>query len=174
MQQPASSSVSVVLASDVGPRAVSDSLTRQNNATPYIAGDVLCAMAGDPLAAVPLEFEVARSNGGSGTIIRVIATSPTVDAGLDTLLLYLFSSEPDVADDNAPFATALTDLVGLVPLALQPAIAGGTIWMSTVGLQWVFTTGAATKKLWGVPVAGDGWTPTAQQVFKLVLHTDRQ
>ena len=66
-QQPASSSVSVVLASDVGPRAVSDSLTRQNNATPYIAGDVLCAMAGDPLAAVPLEFEVARSNGGSGT-----------------------------------------------------------------------------------------------------------
>jgi len=173
MRQPIGSSTSVVPADGVGPHAASATLTRQNNTTPYLAGDVICAMAGDPLAPVPLEFTVASGNGGSGTIIRAIATSPTVDAGLDTMLLYLFTAAPTMADDNAPFATALTTLVGLIPMALQPAIAGGTIWMSTVGLQWVYTCGAATTKLWGVLVAGDGWTPTAEQVLEFRLHLDR-
>jgi hypothetical protein len=40
MQQPASSSMPVVLASDVGTKVASATLTRQNNTTPYLAGDV--------------------------------------------------------------------------------------------------------------------------------------
>ena len=174
MQQTVNSSTSVVWAAGLGAASVVASLTRQNNTTPYLAGDVICAMAGAPLAPVPLEFTVGRVNGGSGTLIRAIATSPTVDAGLDTILLYLFSSAPTMADDNAPFNTALTDLVGLVALPLQPAIAGGTIWMSAVGPLFAFTCAAATQKLWGVAVAGDGWTPTAQQVLRFALHVDRQ
>ena len=136
MQQPASSSTSVVMAADSGPNIALDSLTRQNNTTPYIAGDIVCAMAGDPLAPIPLVFTVARANGGTGQILRAVCMSPTVDAGLDTILLYLFTAAPTMADDNAAFATALTNCIGVIPLALQPAIASGTIWQSAAGVQF--------------------------------------
>lgn len=174
MQQPASSSVSVVFASDVGGKVASATLTRQNNTTPYIAGDVLSAMAGDPLASVQLVFAAARQAGGSGTIMRAILMSSTVDAGLDNVYLYLFTAAPTVADDNAPFVITLTNLVGVMKLALQPAISGGTIWASAAGDVWAFQCGAATANLWGVLVVGDGWTPTAQQAFTISLHVDRQ
>jgi len=172
-QQPAGSSISVVMASDVGPRAVSDSLTRQDNATPYIAGDIICAMAGDPLAPVPLVFTAARANGGTGQILRAVCMSPTVDTGLDTILLYLFTAAPTMANDNAAFATALTNCIGVIPLTLQPAIASGTIWQSAAGVQFAYACGAAAATLWGVAVAGDGWTPTAEQVLEFRLHLDR-
>lgn len=173
MQQPASSSTSVVMASDAGPNIASDSLTRQNNTTPYNAGDIVCAMAGDPLAPVPLVFTAARVNGGSGQIVRAVCMSPTVDAGLDTILLYLFTAAPAMADDNAAFATALTTCIGVIPLTLQPAIASGTIWQSAAGVQFAYACGAAVTTLWGVAVAGDGWTPAAQQVLAFRLHLDR-
>lgn len=174
MQQPADSSVSCVRASNSGPALATDSLTRQNNATPYNAGDVIAAMAGDPSAAVPLVFTAARANGGSGLILRAVCMSPTVDAGLDTILLYLFTSAPTVADDNAAFATAMTSAcIGVIPLTLQPAIAGGTIWQSAAGIQFAYNCAAAAATLWGVAVAGDGWTPTALQQLHFRLHLDR-
>lgn len=173
MQQPADSSVSCVPASNTGPAIALDSLTRQNNATPYAAGDIICAMAGDPLAPVPLVFTAARANGGSGLILRAVCMSPTVDAGLDTILLYLFTAAPTMADDNAAFATALTTCIGMIPLTLQPAIAGGTIWQSAAGVQFAYNCAAAAATLWGVAVAGDGWTPTALQQLHFRLHLDR-
>ena len=173
MQQPASSSVSVVNASDAGPYLASDSLTRQDNTTAYAAGDIICAMAGDPLASVPLVFTVARANGGTGQILRAVCMSPTVDAGLDNILLYLFTAAPTMANDNAAFATALTNCVGVIELELQAAIASGTIWQSEAGVQFAYACGAAVTTLWGVAVAGDGWTPTAEQVLEFRLHVDR-
>jgi len=173
MQQPASSSTSVVGASDVGPNIASDSLTRQDNTTAYQAGEIICAMAGDPLAPVPLVFTAARANGGTGQILRAVCMSPTVDTGLDTILLYLFTAAPTMANDNAAFATALTNCIGVIPLTLQPAIASGTIWQSAAGVQFAYACGAAVTTLWGVAVAGDGWTPTAEQVLEFRLHLDR-
>lgn len=161
------------MASDTGPNIASDSLTRQNNTTPYIANDIICAMAGDPLAPVPLVFTVARANGGSGQIVRAVCMSPTVDAGLDTILLYLFTAAPAMADDNAAFATALTTCIGVIPLALQAAIASGTLWQSAAGVQFAYNCAAAAATLWGVAVAGDGWTPTAVQQLHFRLHLDR-
>ena len=171
MQQPASSSTSVVMASDSGPAVASDSLTRQDNATPYIEGDIICEMPND--LPVPLVFTVARANGGTGQILRAVCMSPTVDAGLDNILLYLFTAAPTMANDNAAFATALTTCVGVIPLALQAAIASGTIWQSAAGVQFAYACGAAVTTLWGVAVAGDGWTPTAEQVLAFRLHLDR-
>ena len=161
------------MAADSGPNIALDSLTRQNNTTPYIAGDIVCAMAGDPLVPVPLIFTAARANGGTGQILRAVCMSPTVDAGLDTILLYLFTAAPTMADDNAAFATALTACIGVIPLTLQPAIASGTIWQSAAGVQFAYACGATVTTLWGVAVAGDGWTPTAQQVLAFRLHLDR-
>lgn len=172
MQQPASSSTSVVMASDVGARAVSDNLTRQDNATEYAVGDVLAAMAGDPAAAVPLVFAVGRAAGASGTVLRAVVTSSVVDATRPDLFLYLFSSEPDVADDNAAFATALTDLIGVLALTSPQAIAGGTVWNSAAGDVVVFTCGV-TPNTWGVLVVGETWTPTAEQDFAVTLHVYR-
>lgn len=161
------------MASDAGPYVALASLTRQNNTTPYNAGDIICAMAGDPLAPVPLTFTVARANGGSGLILRAVCMSPTVDAGLDTILLYLFTAAPTMADDNAAFATALTTCIGVIPLALQAAIASGTLWQSAAGVQFAYNCAAAAATLWGVAVAGDGWTPTAVQQLHFRLHLDR-
>lgn len=173
MQQPERSSVSFVPASDTGPAIALDSLTRQDNTTAYQAGEIICAMAGDPLAPVPLVFTAARANGGTGQILRAVCMSPTVDAGLDTILLYLFTAAPTMADDNAAFATALTNCIGVIPLTLQPAIASGTIWQSAAGVQFAYACAAAATTLWGVAVAGDGWTPTAEQILEFRLHLDR-
>lgn len=172
MQQPAGSSVSVVMAADVGARAVSDSLTRQDNETEYAAGDVLAAMAGDPLAAVPLVFEAGRAAGASGTILRAVVTSPVVDATRPDLFLYLFSSEPDLADDNAPFDTSLGDLIGVLALTSPQAVAGGTVWNSAAGDVHTYTCGATTN-IWGVLVVGETWTPNAEQDFTITLHVYR-
>jgi len=160
------------MASDVGARAVSDELERQDNATEYTAGDVLCAMAGDPLEAVPLVFPVGRAAGASGTILRVTVTSTTVDATRPDLFLYLFSDEPEIADDNAAFDTGLADLIGVIALTSPQAVAGGTVWTSAAGDVYAFTCGD-TANVWGVLVVGETWTPTAEQNFKVTLHVYR-
>lgn len=172
MQQPASSSTSVVMAYDVGARAVSDNLTRQDNATEYAAGDVLAAMAGEPLAAVPLVFAAGRAAGAGGTILRAVVTSSVVDATRPALFLYLFSSEPDLADDNAAFATALTDLIGVLALTSPQVVAGGTVWTTAAGDVYAYTCGATTN-IWGVLVVGETWTPTEEQDFTVTLHVYR-
>jgi hypothetical protein len=98
----------------------------------------------------------------------------TVGAGMDNAYLYLFTAAPTVADDNAPFVITLTNLVGVMKLALQPAIQGGTIWASAAGDVWAFQCASSSADLWGVLVVGDAWTPTAQQAFTISLHVDRQ
>ena len=173
MQQPASSSVSVVMASDSGPAVASDSLTRQDNVTPYVEGDIICAMAGDPLAPVPLVFTVARANGGSGKIIRAVCMSPVETTDPDPILLYLFTAAPTMANDNAAFDSALTNCIGVIVMELAVATAGGALWQSYAGETLSYACGATVTTLWGVAVAGGGWTPTAEQVLEFRLHVDR-
>ena len=171
MQQPASSSVSVVMASDSGPAVASDSLTCQDNVTPYVEGDIICEMPND--LPVPLVFTVARANGGSGKIIRAVCMSPVETTDPDPILLYLFTAAPAMANDNAAFDSALTNCIGVMVMELAIATAGGALWQSAAGETLSYTCGAAVTTLWGVAVAGDGWTPTAEQVLEFRLHVDR-
>ena len=171
MQQPASSSTSVVMASDSGPAVASDSLTRQGDTTPYIEGDIICEMPNE--LPVPLVFTVARANGGSGKIIRAVCMSPVETTDPDPILLYLFTAAPTMANDNAAFDSALTNCIGVIVMELAVATAGGALWQSYAGETLSYACGATVTTLWGVAVAGGGWTPTAEQVLEFRLHVDR-
>lgn len=175
-QQPSSSSTSVVQASD-GPFniknytvRVSDSFARQNNATPYSIGDVICEMVGDTPAPVPLSFVVGRVTGGTVTIFRAQVITEVEETTIPGLLLYLFTVTPaGLQDDNAAFNVALTNLVGVMPLAGGYANDAGTIWQSAAGEALVAVCAVESQTLYGVLVASAAWTPTASQTLIVTL-----
>lgn len=152
---------------------------RPNDATAYIAGDVVSNLSG---AARALEFaNCASRKGGSGVIHRA-----TLSAGMTSVSSYsllLFSDEPTNYADNAALALAEADrriLLGHFLLA-SPQGLGGTRGHYSSGGQVGFTTespisfvcASTSASIWGLLITGAGGTPVADSEFVITLHGEQ-
>ncbi len=168
----------------VGPGLnIAESLLRQNNATIYVAGDVIA----DSITGVQIVFaNMARYPGGSGTITDAIMTSSGNGTGVlaGQFELWLFDTINTAHEADAdPFTPTDNDLVRLAAViqfttaieADQTAGAGGNvIYMAArTFLPISFRCVAASRNLFGTLVVRNAYTPIAFEVFTFRLNVEQ-
>lgn len=147
--------------------------TRPNDTTAYTAGDVIGQT--DTSTAGAFAFPTIAGTAGGDVMIttaslEVDATS--IPAGMTTFTLYLYSVTPPSAYvDNAAWDLAAGDrpsFLGSFSLG-APVDLGSTLYVVQTGVNLQVT--AASGTLYGYLVTTGGFTPAAQTVFKVTLHT---
>ncbi|MDP2621808.1 MAG: hypothetical protein U1A72_09710 [Sulfuritalea sp.] len=145
------------------------SVTRPNNATPYTEGDVVGATVGDAMEFSTEQFGRIR---GALLIDSIAAvTRPSLD-------LMLFENEPTIAADNDAFAitdaqmldcAAVISFDGTSGANFKLGGANGVIQQQALDIPYC----TPDKKLYGVLVARNAYTPTALEVFTVKLLTEQ-
>jgi len=149
-------------------KAVS-TVTRPNDTTAYTAGDVVADTPGTRFTFSGLPI----STGQGGMIQTVVVIDSVVAATPPDLELWLFDADVAAIADNAAFAPTdaeLLNLVGIVTLATA-SFKKGTVNQACVSQN----LGCSFKSdiLYGVLVVRNAYTPTANEVFKVVLSVIR-
>lgn len=145
------------------------SVTRPDNTTQYAAADVIGAATGDAM-----EFHSEMSGVVKSAVLidsAAEATKPDVD-------LMLFDTEPTVAADNAAFAVTDAQMercVGVIQFAGSNfrigATGNGVIVATSFGELPYF---AVARKLYGVLVARNTYTPIALEKFTVRLGLNHE
>lgn len=156
------------LASDSAkaPNLAVATITRPANTTAYAAKDSIFSnppTAGQPKAI--LFNEVVGGSSGSGYVasaMMIVTSAPATKLDADLLL---FSEEPATApvdnDAFAPNAAYLANLVGVINFtgSLAKEVGGNTVY--SVAVNQAIECAANSKKLYGVLVARNAYTPTS-------------
>lgn len=146
------------------------SITRTNDTNAYTANDVIGAATGSTAA---IEFQPI---GPAGTSIRIIGSELEVDAtglisGEAAYRLHLYSvTPPSALGDNAAFDLPSGDrasYLGYLDLG-TPIDLGSTLYVQAEQAKDVRL---ATDSLFGYLVTIGAFTPAAQTVRKVTLHT---
>lgn len=151
----------------------SASFTRPNDTTPYSANDVIGAATGSTAA---VEFAAVGPSGGEILIqsasYRVDVTS--VPSGMSTMRLHLYSATPGSAlGDNAAWDLPSGDrasYLGYVDIG-TPVDLGSTLWVETHNIGKRVKLADGVTSLYGYLVTVGAFTPTAQAVKTIRLHT---
>lgn len=157
-------------------KTADDSFTRPNNTTQYAAND---AVSDSDSAPSVLEFDVARGDGGSGVILQAICVDSANQATKPDLELWLFDTAPTGKEDNAAFDPSdaeTRNLVAIIPFGNADFLGGiatsgadGNCVNDVQGLAIPFNCKGNDKKLYGLVVVRNAYTPVAQEVFKFRL-----
>lgn len=161
----------------VGGRTVvkNGEFTRPSNTTAYTIGDVVCNSTSAPTI---MTFQnVARVANGSGVIIgaELIVSSNQTTKGVFNL--FLFDTTVGIDNDNSPFTPTDAEMktkIAVIPFSTATAGditagAGGncTYEADTTNKGFVCTGGGTS--IFGVLVAANAYTPTADEVFTIRL-----
>lgn len=148
-----------------------ETFSRPNNTTAYDAGDVLGANTGSTAA---LQFVVA---GRTGQEVLITSAQLEIDvtaipSGMTSFRLHLYNVTPpsaygDAATWDLPSGDRASYL-GYIDLG-APADLGSTLYCEINQLNKQVTL--STASLFGYLVTASGYTPTAQAVHKVTLHT---
>jgi hypothetical protein len=152
---------------------VTDTFTRPNTTTQYLAADEVSNHA-TQASAVPLHFVgVVGANAGTGYLVKAVlefSRNVTTNA---IFRLWLFNAAPTMVGDNLAYSLLHSERaarVGYVDFALITE--GGSSDCAEAlddGLRLAFKCGAASKDLWGVLVAKAGYTPAGLEVVTVYL-----
>ena len=156
---------------------VSVEFTRENNATPYTAGDVISSSAGSP---VVLEIpNLFRINGGSGyvTMARVITNVKSVTP---RIRIHGFNvSTPTVSGDNLPHQEKYADSskrLGYIDLLAMTTGADATNSDMSRGInntdRWPVTADGASRSLFVLLETLDAVTLTSGSKLTVTLTLD--
>jgi hypothetical protein len=144
-------------------RISDDSFTRPANATQYSAGDVMGEL---------LEFFTDQK----GKIEGALLVDSTAEATKPEADLMLFDAAPTVAADNAAFAPSDDEMkrcVGVIPfLAANFKVGNGNGVTAAATTTFPLPYFAAAKKLYGVLIARNTYTPVSEEIFTLRLAVD--
>jgi len=146
-------------------------ITRPNDTSAYTANDVIGAATGSTAA---VEF---KNMGPSGARIMITSTQLEIDAsavisGETSYRLHLYNiTPPSASGDNAAWDLPSGDrasYLGFLELG-TPVDLGSTLYVeqNIVNKQ----TSLSTQSLWGYLVTIGAYTPTAQRVHKITLHS---
>ena len=146
-------------------------ITRPNDTSAYTANDVIGAATGSTAA---VEF---KNMGPTGARIMITSTQLEVDAsavisGETSYRLHLYNiTPPSASGDNAAWDLPSGDrasYLGFIELG-TPVDLGSTLYVeqNIVNKQ----TSLSTQSLWGYLVTIGAYTPTAQRVHKITLHS---
>jgi hypothetical protein len=155
-------------------------VTRPNDTTQYAAGDVVSAAVGAAITFADASRFPSGHIGRGGTIVgATIVDSANQGTGAD-FRLYLFTSPPTVANDNAPFAPTdaqLNDCVAVLTLTAAShsfvvntasGAAGNRIYELSAQARPFYLPDASTS-LYGVLTVTNAYTPVAQETFTITL-----
>lgn len=147
-----------------------DSFNRPADANQYADGDAISDSTTTPTL---LEFEAARVNGGSGTIVKAVLISSSAPGTLLQADLWLFDRPVTAMEDNAaadPSDTELTYLIGVYGFTLEAFKASdNSADESDSGDVKPFVAQPNTKKIYGVLVARNTYTPVSGETFTVRL-----
>jgi len=146
-------------------------ITRPNDTSAYTANDVIGAATGSTAA---VEF---KNMGPTGARIMITSTQLEIDAtavisGETSYRLHLYNiTPPSASGDNAAWDLPAGDrasYLGFLELG-TPVDLGSTLYVeqNIVNKQ----TSLSTQSLWGYLVTIGAYTPTAQRVHKITLHS---
>jgi hypothetical protein len=146
-------------------------ITRPNDTSAYTANDVIGAATGSTAA---VEF---KNMGPSGARIMITSTQLEIDAtavisGETSYRLHLYNiTPPSASGDNAAWDLPSGDrasYLGFIELG-TPVDLGSTLYVeqNIVNKQ----TSLSTQSLWGYLVTIGAYTPTAQRIHKITLHS---
>lgn len=151
------------------------SFTRPNDTNAYGANDVVCNSTSAP--AVLTFADVGPSGGGevwiTGVDLRIDAAA--VPAGMTIMRLHLYNAAPTPINDNAAFDLPSGDrakYLGFIDLP-TPVDVGATLWSSTEELFYAVRKQVtlASANLYGILVTVTAYTPTAEVVKTVRVHT---
>lgn len=166
--------LTAVLAATLGVNQVSVAhdftvaMTRPNDTTGYTAGDVI----GDATNGGRMQFTNMAKTGGGPVLVTGVQLEIDVDTPpASAFRLWLFSANPTAISDNAAFDVVSGDRVNLLGYVDIPApVDGGSIAMSEANgiAKQIKLTGTSA---YGILQAVSAYTPVAQAVYKVTLHT---
>jgi hypothetical protein len=158
----------------------STNFTRPNDTTPYAIGDVVCNSTSAPAILQFAQPCVDRSS----TLMTATITSSACQATKPYLRLWLFDTTVVMDNDNATFTPTDTEIATLQQVIAFPDTswlggdltvgAGGNAMCNAQNLWLPIQTalsaaGVADNTLYGVLVAGNAYTPVANEVFTIKL-----
>lgn len=160
--------------------------TRPADTTAYAAGDVI---ANSTSAATVITFPAAAGSGdNTGTIRSVLLVDGANQATKLNADLFLFNTAPaSYGNDNGAFTPTdaeMQNLVGVVSLDGTTAAnlkegdatsgAGGNVLIQQAGLSIPFRCAAGSRKLYGVLVARNSYTPVSGETFRVKLGIEQE
>jgi len=152
------------------------SFTRPANTTPYSGSDCVCNSASAPAL---LEFSLGESISSKGYITnaKIAKSSKTTAAAL--FRLYLYNKEITPVNDNAEFPLRFDDadaLLGFIDFELTTEGSASDCAadiITNINLRFANNTGEMLKKIYGVLVAKDTYTPASAEEFIIDLTVER-
>ncbi len=158
------------------PRAVmaQDSVTRPNDTTQYTEGDAISDNATTATAAGAFTLTFDTAVGRALRTVDFVLHKSDHDVTTATFWLLIFDTLPAVAgwEDNA--ASAITDAEMLTcqgtvvfPKASWINVATGDVMTVSADIALIPTSASAT--FYGILIAGEAYTPAAQEVFSLTV-----
>lgn len=156
-------------------RSASANFTRPNDTNPYGAGDVVCNSTSAP--AVMTFSNVGPAAGGEVwiTAVDLRIDVAAIPAGMTRMRLHLYNAAPTPINDNAAYDLPSGDrakYLGFIDLP-DPVDNGATLWSSTEELYYQVRKQVtlASANLYGILMTVGAYTPTAQAVKTVVIHT---
>lgn len=153
-------------------------LTRPEDTNAYTSGD---SVANATSNASGFEFTgLGRSGVLTGTLYSVEMDDQNNAATPGEFELWMFSSAPTIANDNAAAAiswAASASLVAVVPLYVSYLVnagsgnAGVRRYESAAPIGRLYTTDASGS-LWGALVARSSYTPISAEVFRITVRAE--
>jgi hypothetical protein len=153
-------------------------LTRPADTTAYTSGD---SVANSTSAPTPIEFTgLGRSGVFTGTLYGVEMDDQNNAGTPGEFELWLFSSSPTIANDNAAAAiswAASATLVAVVPLYASYLVnagsgnAGVRRYESAAPIGRLYATDA-NGSLWGALVARSSYTPLSAEIFRITVRAE--
>lgn len=151
-------------------QTVDAEFTRPSDTTAYAAGDVICNSTSAPTI---LEFSVGQRNGATGVILRGTLIDSASEATALSAELWLFDTTITMDNDNAAFTPTdaeMKTLVGVLSFTSRKVgTASDNCEFRSDESNIPFACTSGTRKLYGVLVARNAYTPVSGEVFTVRL-----
>lgn len=146
-------------------------ITRPNDASPYLAGDVVGSNSGSAIITLP------NIGPAGGYIIiqsvRLIIGSTSVPAGMGAFRLHLYMATPTAIADNAPFdltSGEVANYVGYIELP-APQDLGSTLFTQTDYAGTLVKLASSSTTLYAELETRGAYTPSNSSTYDLRVLT---
>lgn len=147
-------------------------VTRKDDTTAYTAGDVI----GPETGTSAIRFGPLGTRGSDLLItsVSLMVESTGLISGEGAYTLHLYDGTPASAlADNAAFDLPSGDrnaYIGSISLG-TPVDIGSTLYVQQDGVNKQISLESEANALWGYLVTVGGYTPTAERVYRVGIHT---
>jgi hypothetical protein len=155
---------------------VSGSIARPANTTAYASGQ-LVANSTTAGSVTPIALRVARSDGGTGQIVRLAVSKTGTSLTNASFRVHLYGASPTVTagDGGTLNSNQAGSYIGYVDVVLDRAFSDGSFGIATpsVGPVMVFSTATNSRNVYALIEARAAYTPVSGETFTVTVETVR-